>query len=266
MAACIAGVAPEKRIEFRIGINIGDIIIDRGDIFGDGVNVAARIEGVAAPGGVCVSDDVFRQVRGRVAGEFVDIGEHQLKNIARPVRIYEVRFEGGTATASRPPHKELIAATRFQDADGGSPRSGVSEFASHSSRRHGPAPLILAHLVLPILALLLAHYLLVMKLDLDTGYMRAVSLLLPAMVGLSLYWQAGFSLPATAVLGAAIAIVAVFGMLAIVGLVDATPIIPSSPFEWQEAIEYALGIALATLAGNGLGRAIRAARGAFRSR
>ena len=95
-------VPPEKRIEFRIGLNIGDIIIDRGDIFGDGVNVAARLEGVADPGGICTSDDVFRQVRGKVAGNFVDIGEQQLKNIARRVRIYQIILDSGAAKASPP--------------------------------------------------------------------------------------------------------------------------------------------------------------------
>jgi class 3 adenylate cyclase len=95
-------VPPEKRIEFRMGINIGDIIIDRGDIFGDGVNVAARLEGVADPGGICMSDDVFRQVRGRVAGNFVDIGEQQLKNIARPVRVYQITLNCGAAKTASP--------------------------------------------------------------------------------------------------------------------------------------------------------------------
>ena len=100
MAKRNADVAAEKRIDFRIGINIGDIIIDRGDIFGDGVNVAARLEGVADPGGICMSDDVFRQIQGRVAGDFVDIGEQQLKNIARPVRIFYVRVTGPATDAS----------------------------------------------------------------------------------------------------------------------------------------------------------------------
>jgi adenylate cyclase len=100
MAKRNADVAAEKRIDFRIGINIGDIIIDRGDIFGDGVNVAARLEGVADPGGICMSDDVFRQIQGRVAGDFVDIGEQQLKNIARPVRIFHVRVTGPATDAS----------------------------------------------------------------------------------------------------------------------------------------------------------------------
>jgi class 3 adenylate cyclase len=99
MAKRNADVAAEKRIDFRIGINIGDIIIDRGDIFGDGVNVAARLEGVADPGGICMSDDVFRQIQGRVAGDFVDIGEQQLKNIARPVRIFHVRVTGPATDA-----------------------------------------------------------------------------------------------------------------------------------------------------------------------
>jgi len=106
-------VPAEKRIEFRIGINIGDIIIDRGDIFGDGVNVAARLEGVADPGGICMSDDVFRQVRGRVAANFVDTGEHQLKNIALPVRVYQISLNGGAAkTASPLLHEQSIAASR----------------------------------------------------------------------------------------------------------------------------------------------------------
>ena len=73
MAERNAGVSDEKRIEFRIGINVGDIIIDRGDIFGDGVNVAARLEGFAKPGGICISDDAHRQVRGKFDVTFEDV-------------------------------------------------------------------------------------------------------------------------------------------------------------------------------------------------
>jgi adenylate cyclase len=90
MAERNAEVPDEKRIEFRIGINVGDIIIDRGDIFGDGVNVAARLEGLAKPGGICISDDAHRQVRGKFDVTFEDAGERQLKNIARPVRVFRV--------------------------------------------------------------------------------------------------------------------------------------------------------------------------------
>ena len=83
-----AGVPPERRIEFRIGINLGDIIVDDNDIFGDGVNVAARLEALAEPGGICVSRVVRDQVRDKLAVSFEDMGEQQVKNIARPVRAY----------------------------------------------------------------------------------------------------------------------------------------------------------------------------------
>src|SRR5499427_121519 len=79
---------PEKRIEFRIGINLGDVIAEENDIFGDGVNVAARVEALAEPGGICVSRVVRDQVRDRLDYAFADLGEQQVKNIARPVRVY----------------------------------------------------------------------------------------------------------------------------------------------------------------------------------
>jgi formylglycine-generating enzyme required for sulfatase activity/class 3 adenylate cyclase len=92
MAAQNTDVPKDIRIEFRIGIHLGDIIIDDNDIFGDGVNIAARLEGIAEPGGVCISDDVQRQMRGKVDVDvFVrDIGLRTLKNIAEPVRVYEI--------------------------------------------------------------------------------------------------------------------------------------------------------------------------------
>jgi adenylate cyclase len=91
----MAGQAAEgPRIQFRFGINIGDIIIDGGDIFGDGVNVAARVENECEPGGVCLSDDVYRQVRNKSSFDFDDLGERTLKNIDRPIRLYAVRQSG----------------------------------------------------------------------------------------------------------------------------------------------------------------------------
>jgi adenylate cyclase len=83
-----AAIPDEKRIEFRVGINIGDIIIDGDDIHGDGVNIAARLEGIAEPGGVCLSDAAYQQVRDKLDHRFEDMGERSLKNIARPVRVY----------------------------------------------------------------------------------------------------------------------------------------------------------------------------------
>src|SRR5947207_5551344 len=88
-----ADVPQEKRIEFSVGINVGDIIIDGGDIYGDGVNVAARLEGIAAPGGICVSGRVQEDTRGKLDIAFEDIGEQKLKNIARPVRAFRVRLD-----------------------------------------------------------------------------------------------------------------------------------------------------------------------------
>ena len=102
MAVRNSSVPPELRIEFRIGIHVGDIIIDDNDIFGDGVNIAARLEGIAEPGGVCVSDDAHRQIRGKVDHSFDDIGEQNLKNIAEPMRAWRVRLTGETVAAARP--------------------------------------------------------------------------------------------------------------------------------------------------------------------
>src|SRR5438105_13589233 len=92
MAERNADVPPTSRIEFRMGVNVGDVVVEDGDIFGDGVNVAARLEGLAEPGGICVSARVQEDVAGRLDLTFDDIGEQSLKNIARSVRIYRVRF------------------------------------------------------------------------------------------------------------------------------------------------------------------------------
>jgi hypothetical protein len=83
-----AGIREDEQIAFRMGINLGDVIVDGQDIYGDGVNVAARLEGLAEPGGLCVSRVVWEQVRDRVPLEFVDEGEHSVKNIARPVQVF----------------------------------------------------------------------------------------------------------------------------------------------------------------------------------
>src|ERR1700719_3397831 len=87
-----AGLPPERRIEFRVGIHLGDVVEESdGDLMGDGVNIAARLEGIADPGGICLSEDAYRQVRDRLKEGFTDLGEKELKNIARPVRVYAVK-------------------------------------------------------------------------------------------------------------------------------------------------------------------------------
>jgi TolB-like protein/class 3 adenylate cyclase len=116
-----AGVALDKRIEFRIGIHLGDVVEENdGDLMGDGVNIAARLEGIAAPGDICLSEDAYRQVRDKLKEEFVDLGDHSLKNIARPVRLYSIK----TSAAG-------------------------SALVGHQSARESPGPLRLSIMVLP---------------------------------------------------------------------------------------------------------------------
>jgi TolB-like protein/Flp pilus assembly protein TadD len=88
------GDGEDTRLQFRVGINIGDVIVDPHDIFGDGVNIAARLEGISEPGGICISSAAYDQVRGKVGVEFVDLGEQSLKNIALPIRAYAVVRDG----------------------------------------------------------------------------------------------------------------------------------------------------------------------------
>jgi adenylate cyclase len=99
-----AEVAPDKRIEFRVGIHLGDVVEESdGDLMGDGVNVAARLEGVAAPGAICLSEDAYRQVKGRLDLKVNDLGQTQLKNIAEPIRVYSLEV-GQAALAKRKAH------------------------------------------------------------------------------------------------------------------------------------------------------------------
>jgi class 3 adenylate cyclase len=96
------GDAEDRRLRFRVGINIGDVIVEPHDIFGDGVNIAARLESIAEPGGICISSSAYDQVLGKITVEFVDLGEQHLKNIARPVRVYHARLNSAEATPALP--------------------------------------------------------------------------------------------------------------------------------------------------------------------
>jgi len=127
MAARNANVQIERRIDFRIGINLGDIMIDENDIFGDGVNVAARLEALAEPGGICVSRVVRDQVRDKLAFPFEDMGEQQVKNIARPVRAYRALLAekavgpptpSDMAVPSALPDRPSIAVLPFNNVSG----------------------------------------------------------------------------------------------------------------------------------------------------
>ncbi len=125
MAERNRGVPVEKRIVFRIGINVGDVIVDGDDIYGDGVNIAARLQEIAEPGGVCLSDDAYRQVRDRLALTCKDMGERQVKNIARPLRVYAIDLAidaaapGPAAARELPlPDKPSIAVLPFVNMSG----------------------------------------------------------------------------------------------------------------------------------------------------
>src|SRR5271169_6201851 len=116
----------DRRIRFRIGINLGDIIVEEHDIFGDGVNVAARLEALSEPGGICISRMVRDQIRDKLAYAFEDLGEQSVKNIARPVRVYRVRdravpIEQPLPASTQPlplPDKPSIAVLPFQNMSG----------------------------------------------------------------------------------------------------------------------------------------------------
>ncbi|MGA7865003.1 MAG: adenylate/guanylate cyclase domain-containing protein, partial [Stellaceae bacterium] len=103
-------IPDERRVRFRIGINLGDVIVEEHDIFGDGVNVAARLEALAEPGGVLVSNTVHEHVRDRLPFAFEDLGEQQVKNIARPVRVYRVRHDAAAIAPPPAPAAPLLHA------------------------------------------------------------------------------------------------------------------------------------------------------------
>src|SRR5580700_11102351 len=113
-------LAEERRLRFRIGINLGDVIADSGDIYGDGVNIAVRLEGLAAPGSICVSGTVRDHIGDRLPYAFEDMGEQNVKNIARPVRVYALRPEGiaGVPTAS-------ASSTTSSSPPAGAPRLSI---------------------------------------------------------------------------------------------------------------------------------------------
>ena len=142
-------VPTDNRIEFRVGIHQGDIVVEDGDIFGDGVNIAARLEGLAEPGGICVSARVQEDAAGKLDLAFEDIGEQQLKNIARPVRVFRVRGERG--------RRRRLPAARAADAagqavDGGvavhqyeqRPRAGILRRRHRRGRHHRTVALSIA--------------------------------------------------------------------------------------------------------------------------
>jgi class 3 adenylate cyclase/tetratricopeptide (TPR) repeat protein len=142
MAERNVAIPEDRRIEFRIGINVGDVIIDEDDIYGDGVNIAARVEALASPGAVCLSDNAYQQIKGKLFCDAVDMGERQLKNIAQPVRVYHVR-SGDEAPhgpesllASKPAVAVLPFTNQNRDPDEDYFADGISEDIITSLSKH----------------------------------------------------------------------------------------------------------------------------------
>jgi hypothetical protein len=128
-----AALDPDRRMELRIGINLGDVMFQDGDVFGDGVNVAARLEGMAAPGGICIARSVRDQVQDRVEYGFDDLGEQQVKNIARPVRVFRLVFDPDAPPAQLlTPPKGALSSTKGEasEVDGGSAAVEISFWQS----------------------------------------------------------------------------------------------------------------------------------------
>ncbi len=143
-----ADVAPHKRIEFRIGLHLGDVIVEGdGDLMGDGVNIAARLETIAEPGGICLSNAAYDQVRDKIAAEFTDLGDKELKNIARPVRVYSILPQNGSTPAQAGVHRAEVATSGGVAPDfrrGGEKREGAER-----SSLAGASPPRLSIVVLP---------------------------------------------------------------------------------------------------------------------
>jgi adenylate cyclase len=116
MAVRNSGVPADRQIRFRIGIHVGDVMVESdGDLMGDGVNIAARLEGIAEPGGICLSSAAYEQVRDKVAADFVDWGERELKNIARPVRVYAISAEFDSTPANAGVHSSDVRTSTTVD-------------------------------------------------------------------------------------------------------------------------------------------------------
>ncbi len=140
LAKANAALPPERRMEFRIGINVGDVIVQDGDVFGDGVNVAARLEGLAAPGGICITRSVRDHIQDRVEYDFDDLGDQHVKNIARPVRVFRLVFDPDAPPAQLSAPRAVPLATYEGAASGVAMGSEAVEISFWQSVEAGGTP------------------------------------------------------------------------------------------------------------------------------
>ena len=243
-----AGLPPERRIEFRIGIHLGDVVEENdGDLMGDGVNIAARLEGVSKPGAICLSEDAYRQVRARLDLAVSDLGETKLKNIAEPIRVYSLQV-GLSAQAKRATQAERVAPVK----------PSVQLTPTQTAVHKLWLTEIVRYFAVPLVMLLVAHHVIVNEFNLDTAYLWVACALVPFAFGFVLSWFSGRGSAAAFAFAIALGIVGVVGMTVLQSLKSGDPIMPQTRYEWWDNINFATIIALSFIAGHTLARGLRA--------
>jgi class 3 adenylate cyclase len=241
------GLPSERRIEFRVGIHLGDVVEENdGDLMGDGVNIAARLEGVAKPGTICLSEDAYRQVRARLDLAVSDLGETRLKNIAEPIRIYSLQV--GLPAQAKPAAPERRAPDRRSE------QLALTQTAAH---KLWPGD-IARYFAVPLAVLLVAHHVIVNSFDLDTAYLWIACALVPFAFGFALSGLGCRGSATAFAFAVALGIVGVVAMTLSQSLKSGDPIMPQTRYEWWDNVNFATVIALSFIVGHTLARGLTA--------
>src|ERR1700691_4858586 len=223
-----AGLPAERRIEFRVGIHLGDVVEESdGDLMGDGVNIAARLEGVAKPGTICLSEDAYRQVRARLNLAVNDLGETRLKNIAEPIRIYSLQV--GLPPQAKPATPERAASEKPPEL------LALSQTAAH---KLWPSDVV-RYFAAPLAVFLVAHHVIVNSFDLDTAYLWIACALVPFAFGFALSWLGCRGSGTAFAFAIALGIVGVVGMTLSQSLKSGDQIMPQTRYEWWDNVNFA---------------------------
>ena len=241
-----AGLPPERRIEFRVGIHLGDVVEEEdGDLMGDGVNIAARLEGVAKPGSICLSEDAYRQVRARFDLAVSDLGEIRLKNIAEPIRIYSLQV--GLPTHAKPATPVRAASEKPSEL------LALTQTAAHKLWPRD----VMRYFAAPLVALLVAHHVIVNSFDLHTAYLWIACALVPFAFGFALSWLGCPGSGTAFAFAIALGVVGVVGMTLSQSLKSGDPIMPQTRYEWWDNVNFATLIALSFIVSHSLARGLR---------
>ena len=225
-------VAANRRMQFRMGINLGDVIYDGDRIFGDGINIAARLEAIAEAGGICISGKVHEEIRGKIDFACDDLGECELKNIANPVRVYGIVLDKNS------PRRIPVPATKVF----------AQKFWSND---------VLHYFVVPLVLLLATHHLMVNVFDVNSAYLRATCVVVPFAFGFVFFLLSGRSIRSAICFAVALGVLAVVGMTVSQSLNSGDPIIPQTRYEWWDNVNFAALISISFLVGHTLARAFR---------